>query len=171
MNWDAAGAIGEIVGAIAVVFSIIYLATQIKQSNRESQATSRDNISKAISDIMVNIAADPDMSEILGQGLKDITTLSDLEVRRFDMLLYAIFECLESAHSQWKRGVLADDDWHKWSSTIGTFMGQPGCQSFWVRASGNFAPSFIDYVENVPRNTNYSWDIAETVKSDSDTAA
>ena len=28
MNWDAAGAIGEIVGALAVVMSLIYLAQQ-----------------------------------------------------------------------------------------------------------------------------------------------
>ncbi|MGR8950687.1 MAG: hypothetical protein ACU84Q_21810 [Gammaproteobacteria bacterium] len=32
MNWDAVGAIGEIVGAIAVVVTLIYLAKQIKQS-------------------------------------------------------------------------------------------------------------------------------------------
>ena len=30
MNWDALGAIGEIVGAIAVVLSLLYLAVQVK---------------------------------------------------------------------------------------------------------------------------------------------
>jgi heme/copper-type cytochrome/quinol oxidase subunit 1 len=32
MNWDAIGAIGEIVGAAAVVFFLIYLAVQLRQS-------------------------------------------------------------------------------------------------------------------------------------------
>ena len=33
MNWDAIGAVGEIVGALAVVISVIYLAVQIRQTN------------------------------------------------------------------------------------------------------------------------------------------
>ena len=34
MNWDAIGAIGEIVGATAVVVSLIYLARQMRMSNK-----------------------------------------------------------------------------------------------------------------------------------------
>ena len=40
MNWDAIGAIGEIVGASAVVISLVYLASQIRIQNRESRAAS-----------------------------------------------------------------------------------------------------------------------------------
>ncbi len=38
MNWDAAGAIGEIIGAIAVVATLAYLAKQQKQANRVANA-------------------------------------------------------------------------------------------------------------------------------------
>jgi hypothetical protein len=34
MNWDAIGAIGEILGALVVLLTLIYLATQVRQSNR-----------------------------------------------------------------------------------------------------------------------------------------
>ena len=34
MNWDAIGAVGDAVSAIAVVVSLLYLATQVRQSNR-----------------------------------------------------------------------------------------------------------------------------------------
>jgi len=34
MNWEAIGAIGEIVGAVAVVVTIGYLAVQIRQNTR-----------------------------------------------------------------------------------------------------------------------------------------
>lgn len=33
MNWDAIGAVGEIVGALAVVISLVYLASQIRIQN------------------------------------------------------------------------------------------------------------------------------------------
>ena len=32
MNWDAIGAIGELLGAVAVVLTLGYLAAQIRQS-------------------------------------------------------------------------------------------------------------------------------------------
>ncbi len=38
MNWDAIGAIGEIVGALAVVVTLAYLALQIRASTKESEA-------------------------------------------------------------------------------------------------------------------------------------
>ena len=34
MNWDALGAIGEIIGAIAVVITLGFLAIQIRYSTR-----------------------------------------------------------------------------------------------------------------------------------------
>ncbi len=38
MNWDAIGAIGELVGAVAVVATLIYFAQQIRGSSRDSAA-------------------------------------------------------------------------------------------------------------------------------------
>lgn len=38
MNWDAIGAVGEIIGALAVVVTLAYLALQIRASTRESEA-------------------------------------------------------------------------------------------------------------------------------------
>ena len=37
MNWDAIGAVGEIVGAFAVVVSLIYLALQIRQTREHAK--------------------------------------------------------------------------------------------------------------------------------------
>jgi len=38
MNWEAAGAIGEIVGSIAVLITLIYLAIQVRQNTRHVRA-------------------------------------------------------------------------------------------------------------------------------------
>ena len=38
MNWEAIGAIGEIVGAFGVIVTLIYLALQIKQNSKTIEA-------------------------------------------------------------------------------------------------------------------------------------
>jgi len=44
MNWDALGAIAELVGAVAVITSIVYLAAQVRQTRLQLQAQAEDNI-------------------------------------------------------------------------------------------------------------------------------
>ena len=38
MNWDAIGAVGEMIGALAVVVTLAYLALQVRTSTMESDA-------------------------------------------------------------------------------------------------------------------------------------
>ena len=44
MNWTVIGAIGEIIGAIAVVVSLLYLAMQVRGSNALQAAQTRYNL-------------------------------------------------------------------------------------------------------------------------------
>lgn len=44
MNWDAIGAVGEFVGAITVLATLLYLAQQIRLSNRIAIASSEIEI-------------------------------------------------------------------------------------------------------------------------------
>lgn len=41
MNWDAIGATAEILGALAVLATLVYLSLQIHQSNKLAQAESQ----------------------------------------------------------------------------------------------------------------------------------
>ncbi len=43
MNWDAVGAIAELLGAVAIVVTLIYLAAQIKYARLSSIDTNREN--------------------------------------------------------------------------------------------------------------------------------
>jgi len=47
MNWEALGAIGEIVGAVAVVVTLVYLAVQIRQNTRSAKVCSNQLIDSA----------------------------------------------------------------------------------------------------------------------------
>ena len=38
MNWEAIGALGELIGVIVIIVSILYLARQIHESNKHASA-------------------------------------------------------------------------------------------------------------------------------------
>lgn len=48
MNWDAIGAIGEMVGAVAVVITLLYVARRIHQANAQTRASARYSFNDAL---------------------------------------------------------------------------------------------------------------------------
>ena len=49
MNWDAIGAIGEIIGAFAVFITLAYLALQIRQNTKAVHSSALDSTVNTIS--------------------------------------------------------------------------------------------------------------------------
>jgi hypothetical protein len=87
MNWDAIGAIGEIVGATAVVVSLLYLAGQIHTSNRAVKQAASKEIMDEIFNWYGQIAADVSISEVWIRGCAKDNTLTKAEVFQYYILL------------------------------------------------------------------------------------
>jgi hypothetical protein len=85
MDWDAIGAGGEILGAIAVLATLVYLASQIKQANRFESAKHHDVHMDRIREFTMEIARDPNTSRIWHFGLA-AEDLTEDEQRQFDSL-------------------------------------------------------------------------------------
>lgn len=71
MNWDAIGAIGEVVGAIAVVVTLLILVVQVRQNNRGLEEANRlnraatiDRHADSVSRWRGRIMENPDLSRI-----------------------------------------------------------------------------------------------------------
>ena len=62
MNWDAIGAIGETVGALAVFLTLIYLAIQIRQNTKAVKAAAIDSTNSQVSRIRELIIANADVA-------------------------------------------------------------------------------------------------------------
>jgi len=51
MNWEALGAIGEMIGALAVVVTLAYLAVQVRASTAESEAEDFSRVAAQLSEV------------------------------------------------------------------------------------------------------------------------
>jgi hypothetical protein len=51
MNWEAIGAVGETVGALAVLVTLVYLAVQIRQNTKAVRAAAVDSTTSHLSKI------------------------------------------------------------------------------------------------------------------------
>ena len=84
--WDAVGAIAEIIGALAVVVSLVYLATQIRIQNKESRSSA---VREVIDGHRTSLSElhQPEMADIWVRGMADFDQLSPSESIRWVIYL------------------------------------------------------------------------------------
>jgi hypothetical protein len=76
MNWEAMGAIGEIVSAVGVIATLGYLALQVRQNSNVTRSATRQAISSVQADLGLRMAESPDLraAALLCESLKINTT-------------------------------------------------------------------------------------------------
>jgi len=72
MNWNAMGAIGELVGAVAVVITLIYLAAQIRQNTRSNRNLALQTISNQSADWLCLITQSSEVARIFRAEQQDL---------------------------------------------------------------------------------------------------
>ena len=107
MNWEAIGAIGEIIGAIGVIFTLGYLAYQIRQNTAQLEQNERTAIATAVSISATNyrenrrhIYTNRDVANIVQQGMSDPKRLDEIDRYRFRLIIQNTMDALWDLYSQ-----------------------------------------------------------------------
>ena len=148
MNWDAIAAIGEIVGASAVVISLVYLASQIRSQNRESRAAS---VHQVIDGYRSSIAAllEPEMAELWVLAISDYGSLTESQRLRFVVYLTGALRSFEDAYFQWREGRLEAEIWHGLITPLIDLKSTSAFERFWEIRRHHFRPDFADYLDTL----------------------
>ena len=147
MNWQAIGAIGEIVGALAVVATLIYLAKQIRIQNRANEAASFDGLMDGFNQLNSMLATDKGLYRIFMTGLNRPETLDDDEAGQFTALLRMYMNGNHKLFEAYKRGAVPEQIWHDMATQAAELWYSPGGQVF-----SNGHPVHLDFHEAMRRN-------------------
>ena len=88
MTLEDLGNIGELVAAVGVIISLIYLALQIRQNSRLLRASLEQSITDSTNQTIQAAAASPQFSRVVLEGQERFEELTEDEQRQF--VLYAI---------------------------------------------------------------------------------
>lgn len=92
MNWEAASAIGEIVGAAAVVLTLLYLAAETRKNAQALDATTTRELGFRLSDWAREVARHPELKRISLKGLQpEVADFSEAEWHDFRIFAHSLF--------------------------------------------------------------------------------
>lgn len=150
MNWEAIGAIGEILGAVAVVISLVYLALQIRAQNLESRLAAMHEISVGFRD-SISTFADPQMADLFTRRNCGDDSLTDAEMLQLVVGIQRIFRVWEEAYGQRMRGRLDADIWEAMIRQYSSYLAAPSFQRVWEMRGRYYNDAFREFVDELPR--------------------
>ena len=148
MNWNAIGAIGQVVAATAVVISIIYLAIQIRQNTRSTKLEAERDIALGLAKSLQD-AAPTTLPGIFVRGSTDPTNATEEELAQFGFFVLGFFRIVQHAHDQRIEGNLSDRSWESVQTFLVTQLRAPGIRAMWKIRGDTYKPEFQAFVNSL----------------------
>ena len=143
------GALGELVGGVAIVISLIYVGLQIKQNTNAQRLSTAHRISEDLADLYLTPASSNDLADIFMRGLTEIDALDGTDRLRFYGFLHKFFRTNENAHYQFTHGALESEAYEGITEQFRFIASTPGGRIYWQDRRSWYSGRFQDYVDTL----------------------
>ncbi len=145
------GSLGEFVGALGVVISLVYLARQMSQNTISVRAASFNSMTENSIRILEHSFRDADFAEFLHRAERDPSSLSPMEVVRWDAYMTAVYRHFGNLVYQYRVGVLDRQMWHSYRDTLKRHLRTPSWRAWFEENEADFSTSLVELVQRSVR--------------------
>lgn len=134
--------IGEFIGGIAVIVTLIYLTVQLRQNTRAVKSATVANNTSLWASMLVEISSG-DKTKAYLHGLVGDETITPEEFLQFFLIARAMFVSFEGQHHQYKEGMLDETLYDGYERSFqAQVLSMPGFRRYWQQFSHEFTPAF-----------------------------
>jgi hypothetical protein len=149
MDITTLAAWGEFVGGIAVVVSLVYLASQIRQNSKLLEAAADDARIQGSNTAGALLVGDPEVTRIYWDGSEDREALSESDRRRFDAFMSMQYQSFVQQWEHHRRGQSTVTGWDQMLLGMRWQCGRPGIIQWWREYRGLYSPEFRDFLDGL----------------------
>jgi len=154
MNWEAIGAIGDFVGGLAVVLTLIYIAFQVRQSSKQIDQQSRALAAstfyaagEGFNKWFALVIQDEAVASLWQRGIAG-EALNSVDKLRFNSMANMLFTSLENNFHLLQLGAMGRDTLALSKLQWARFLTSPGGSAWWTRyGRESFTPEFVEAFE------------------------
>src|SRR5215472_9389222 len=148
MSLSDLASLGSFVSGLAVLVSVVYLATQVRQGHRASRAQIHQNIVGGWCNICDLVATNSTAFTVgLTSSEKEFAAMSDAGKAEFMAVIFAQFKHYENSYLQFQEGFVRKEDWEAWANMAFMYFRTPGARHWWTLRRAAFSPSFVRFIE------------------------
>lgn len=141
--------IGELLGGIGVVASLVYLAIQIRQNTRTVRGSTLHLNTEIWTSLFVGLS-EPSIAQAYVAGMTGRPDIRPLHYTQFFFLCRAMFVAFENQYYQMRQGVLDPDTYAAYQRSISMqFLAFRGFRLWWQQSRSVFSPAFVAHVDDM----------------------
>ena len=126
--------LGEALGGVAVLISLIYLILEVRRSTKTAKSASAWNATVALAELCEGISHDRELSALVIRASDEASNPEDLtteEFAQYFMFFRSVFFKYEAQYFLWKEGTLSDEMWQYRRSWAKSFVSLPVPARVW----------------------------------------
>jgi len=150
MDWEAIGAIGEVVGALGVVATLGYLAIQIRTQNNESKLNAVHEILVGFRESLQSFSSG-DLVEVFAKANEDYDSLTKAETLKLLSGLIPMLRLWEEAFIQNEKRRLEDRVWKGINSQYSDYFMYAAFNKTWTLRGKHFDSKFQAHVNHIAK--------------------
>ena len=148
MTISELGSLGELVGSIAVVVTLVYLTTQLRQTTTAIRAAATQALDQSITENIGLWASSRENALLMDRGLDSYESLSEEESTHFHMLIAAFFLTMDSSFWSHRNGLLPEELWEREQEVLRAWLQKPGGRIAWDQKRSQVSGPFRRHVES-----------------------
>ena len=149
MSLEQLSFLAQIISAVAVIASLVFVGFQLKQATAAVRASSSQAHSGLYTELVRSIIDNADFARTWSIGLTDPKALDEAEWIRFVAYASALFRLYESSRVQWLNGRLDKEHWHTIERQAADFGHMPGLKQAWNLRANWYSPEFRRWFEGL----------------------
>ncbi len=146
---EQASFVTAIIGGIAVITSLLYLARQVRRNTRTTHLLTVQAISSEYNNFYDMLASNQELVDIWQRGMFDFQSLDAREKERFTIAVTRVFRNHYEQYFQWHEGAMAADFWQSWVALFADSIQFSGFREVWSRRKHHYPSAFQLYVDKL----------------------
>lgn len=139
--------ISQTVAALAIVGSLIFVAVELRNSNRESRHRAAEEAHQKYQALQLEVASNGDLARVWVSGIQDFASLNPVDRTRFLLAAHNVFKNWESVHLVYAEGHLPREIYESADLMAGDLLGYAGFRTAWSARQKYFHSAFRALVD------------------------
>jgi hypothetical protein len=156
--------IAEVVGAIAVVISLLYVGAQVRDSTRAVRSVAANDANSAMQSWYQMMSSDPQAIDIWLEAILSPEPLSRNDEFRFMMIVQSAMLAMQNSFLLAREGSLDRGIMSSITEGLQATKHTPGFQRYWRQRRGYFYPEFAVYIDDLVASEDSSLDTVDVYR-------
>ena len=157
MSISELGSLGEFVGSVAVLATLVILVFQVRGARAEISSQTRREIKRQNNETWHQLIQTPDLLDIHVRAQRDYSGLTEAEQLTWNTWMYTWITQTEDLWLSRKQGVMDAETLERYVLGVSLVLRSPGGRIVWPIIQVFYDRNFVDEVDRVIEKESTTW--------------